>query len=102
MNILILPGDGIGPEIVAVADAALQAVDRRFSLGLELDRQEAGLVALRAMGTTMPDDVAAKARAAHGVVVGPASTEDYPSAAEGGINISAWFRSQFDLSLIHI
>ena len=97
MNILILPGDGIGPEIISVADAALQALDRRFSLGLELDRQEAGLAALKSIGTTIPDEVAAKAREADGVVLGPASTEDYPSTAEGGINISAWFRTQFDL-----
>ena len=97
MNILILPGDGIGPEIVAVADAALTAVNKRFSLHLILDRQEAGLATLKSAGTTITDEVAAKARQADGVVLGPASTEDYPSAAEGGINISAWFRSQFDL-----
>ena len=97
MNILILPGDGIGPEIVTVADAALQALDRRFSIGLELDRQDAGLAALKRVGTTLPDEVAAKARVADGVVLGPASTEDYPLDAKGGINISAWFRSQFDL-----
>ena len=97
MNILILPGDGIGPEIVTVADAALQALDRRFSIGLELDRQDAGLAALKRVGTTLPDEVAAKARVADGIVLGPASTEDYPLDAKGGINISAWFRSQFDL-----
>jgi len=97
MNILILPGDGIGPEIVSVADVALQTVDKRFNLGLNLDRQEAGLASLAASGTTLTDKVAAKARAADGVVLGPASTEDYPTAAEGGINISAWFRKEFDL-----
>ncbi len=97
MNILILPDDGIGPEIVAVADAALTAVNQRFSLNLTLDRQEVGLASLKSAGTTITDQVAVKARAADGVVLGPASTEDYPSAAEGGINISAWFRSEFDL-----
>ena len=76
MNILILPGDGIGPEIVAVADAALQALDRRFSIGLKLDHQVAGLAALQRVGTTLPEEVAAKAQDADGVVLGPASTED--------------------------
>ena len=38
MNILILPGDGIGPEIVAVADAALQALVRPLSIRVALDR----------------------------------------------------------------
>ena len=97
MNILILPGDGIGPEIVGVADAALQALDRRFSIGLKLDHQVAGLAALQRVGTTLPEEVAAKARDADGVVLGPASTEDYPLDERAGINISAWFRSHFDL-----
>ena len=97
MNILILPGDGIGPEIVAVADAALQALDRRLSIGLKLDHQVAGLAALQRVGTTLPEEVAAKARDADGVVLGPASTEDYPLDQRAGINISAWFRSHFDL-----
>ncbi|MFT5440061.1 MAG: isocitrate/isopropylmalate dehydrogenase [Alphaproteobacteria bacterium] len=97
MNILILPGDGIGPEIVAVAERVLVALNDRFSLGLVFERAEIGLASLENSGSTLPEDVAAKARAADGVVLGPVSTHIYPSAAEGGINVSAWCRTQLDL-----
>ena len=97
MNILILPGDGIGPEIVAVAERVLVALNDRFSLGLVFERAEIGLASLEKSGSTLPEDVAAKARAADGVVLGPVSTHIYPSAAEGGINVSAWCRTQLDL-----
>ena len=97
MNILILPGDGIGPEIVAVAERALAALNDRFSLGLVFERAEIGLASLEKSGSTLPDEIAAKARAADGVVLGPVSTHIYPSAAEGGINVSAWCRTQLDL-----
>ncbi|MDA9008072.1 isocitrate/isopropylmalate family dehydrogenase, partial [Porticoccaceae bacterium] len=36
-KVLILPGDNIGPEIVAEAVKVLQRVDEKFSLGVELD-----------------------------------------------------------------
>ncbi len=97
MNILILPGDGIGPEIVAVAERALEALNERFSLGLVFDRAEIGLASLEKSGSTLPDEVAARARAADGVVLGPVSTHIYPAIAEGGINVSAWCRTQLDL-----
>ena len=97
MKILILPGDGIGPEIVSVAEAALQALDKKFSLGLSLNRQNVGLSSLKSSGVTITEEVAKMANSADGVVLGPASTEDYPSEAEGGINISSWFRKNFDL-----
>ena len=97
MKILILPGDGIGPEIVSVAEASLQVLNKKFSLGLSLNRQNVGLSSHKSEGVTITEEVAKMANSADGVVLGPASTEDYPSESEGGINISSWFRKNFDL-----
>ena len=43
MKILVLKGDGIGPEIVAAAETVVKAASRRFNLGLEIDYAEIGL-----------------------------------------------------------
>ena len=43
MQVLILPGDGIGPEIAAAARRALEALDARFALGLRLSEGRVGL-----------------------------------------------------------
>lgn len=97
MDLLVLPGDGIGPEIVAVAVDALKALDDRYRLGLRLQEREIGFAALAREGTTLPEHVQALARSVDGVLLGPVSTDEYPSAAKGGINASAWCRTALDL-----
>jgi 3-isopropylmalate dehydrogenase len=97
MDLLILPGDGIGPEIVSVAVAALESLDRTHQLGLTLLHRDAGLTTLASEGSTLPDEVARLAKTVDGVLLGPVSTEHYPPADEGGINLSAWFRKTLDL-----
>jgi hypothetical protein len=97
MNILVLPGDGIGPEIASTATDVLAAADRAFSLGLRLTRTEIGLVTLRREGTTLPRAVMAASRAAAGIVLGPVSHNIYPPRDEGGINASSELRIALDL-----
>ena len=43
MNILVLPGDGIGPEISAATVAVLEACDRALGLGLTFEHRDIGL-----------------------------------------------------------
>jgi 3-isopropylmalate dehydrogenase len=97
MNILVLPGDGIGPEITAATVVALEALDQRFSLGLHLTREDIGFDSLSRHGTTLTDDVVEKARQTDGVILGPVSTEQYPHLEAGGLNPSAELRTRLDL-----
>ena len=97
MKILVLDGDGIGPEIVAASVAVVRAADRRFNLGLEIEYADGGLSSLEKNGTTFPDETMAKMRASDGIIVGPMHTAVYPSPAEGGINPSGHTRKQLDL-----
>ena len=73
MKILILPGDAIGPEITAVTKAALEALDCRFDLGLDLVEREIGLVAFKNVGRTMPEDVMDEIRDTPTTILGPIS-----------------------------
>ncbi|MBC9822526.1 isocitrate/isopropylmalate dehydrogenase family protein [Terrabacter sp. MAHUQ-38] len=97
MRILILPGDGIGPEITAATLRVLEAVDERFGLDLQTDVREIGLSSLAEQGTTLPDDVLELVTEVDGTVLGPVSHYDYPPRAEGGINPSAELRTRFSL-----
>ena len=97
MRILVLPGDGIGPEITAATVEVLRAVDARFGLGLVLEQREIGLASLKTHGTTLPDAVVEAAKASDGVVLGPISHLHYPARDKGGINVSAAFRVGLDL-----
>jgi len=97
MNILILPGDGIGPEITASSIAVLDAADRRFGLGLRYTWRDIGFDALKTHGTTLPEGILGLAREMDGVVLGPISHLDYPPRDQGGVNVSAAFRTKLDL-----
>jgi 3-isopropylmalate dehydrogenase len=57
MQILVLPGDGIGPEITAATLAVLRAASERFGLGLALEQDVVGHESLRRYGTTVRPEV---------------------------------------------
>jgi isocitrate/isopropylmalate dehydrogenase len=97
LKVLVLPGDGIGPEIVGAAVLALTRLDETCGLGLAVDQADVGLSALAACGTTLPDAVWHKVRDADGIVLGPLSTYEYPPKEAGGVNPSAEFRTRLDL-----
>jgi 3-isopropylmalate dehydrogenase len=97
MRIVVLPGDGIGPEITAATVAVLELVDQRLSLGLRFEQHEIGLASLKRSGTTLPDGVLEACRRADGIVLGPVSHHDYPPREQGGINPSGTLRIALDL-----
>src|SRR5450631_707759 len=97
IDILVLEGDGIGPEIMAATLAVLRAADAKFGLGLTYEAAAVGWTAQRAEGTIFPHSVLEKAKAADGVLLGPVSHNDYPPVAEGGLNPSGELRKRLDL-----
>jgi isocitrate/isopropylmalate dehydrogenase len=97
VKLLVLPGDGIGPEITEATLAVLDSASRKFDLRLEYEHREIGLVALKKHGTTLPKGVLERARELDGVILGPISHLDYPPREQGGVNVSAAFRVKLDL-----
>lgn len=97
MKILVLPGDGIGPEITSATLAVLAAVDERLSLGLTFETMEIGFASLASQGSTCPDAVLERIPQVDGVILGPVSHADYPPRAAGGINPSGELRVRFAL-----
>ena len=97
IRLLMLEGDGIGPEITAATTAVLHEAARVFGLPFTLSEAAIGFTALRASGTTFPEPVFEAAKQADGVVLGPVSHNDYPPVAEGGLNPSGQLRKRLDL-----
>ena len=69
-KILLLPGDGIGPEVMAEARKVLEVLDARFGLGLEFDSALLGGCAIDATGHPLPEETLEKARAADAILLG--------------------------------
>jgi len=97
MKLLVLPGDGIGPEITEATLAVLDRANAKFKLGLEWQTEQIGLGPLKKEGTTLPERVLDAARTAPGIILGPVSHLDYPSREKGGINPSGELRVKLDL-----
>ena len=97
MDLLVLPGDDIGPEITAAAISVLQRANSVFSLGLRFETQEIGMACHRRTGTTLPESVIEAALAADAVILGPAGMTEYPSRDAGGINVPGTLRKRLDL-----
>ena len=97
MRLLVLPGDGIGPEITRATLRVLAAASRFARFGISLETRDIGLASLRTEGTTLPRAVMDLIPQVDGVILGPVSHYDYPSRAEGGINPSSELRVVFSL-----
>jgi 3-isopropylmalate dehydrogenase len=97
MKFMVLPCDGIGPEITDATLKVLKVADRAFDLDLSYDFEESGFPSLKKYGTTLRPEVLERARECDGIILGPQSHMDYPPASEGGINVSARFRVGLDL-----
>jgi 3-isopropylmalate dehydrogenase len=69
-KILILPGDGVGPEIVAEAVKLLEALRQMGDLALELEHAEVGGAALDSSGSPLPAETLSLAREADAVLLG--------------------------------
>ena len=69
-NILLLPGDGIGPEIVAEAEKVLRKVNEDFSLDLHFESALVGGAAIDEYEDPLPDSTLDKARKADAILLG--------------------------------
>ena len=97
MDIVILPGDGVGPEISAATLDVLKAADAVYGLGLVFETRDMGLKTLKEQGTTLPPDLLDRVRRSDGAILGPVSHYEYPPREQGGINPSGEFRVKLDL-----
>ena len=69
-HIVVLAGDGIGPEIMAEAVKVLSAVNEKFALGITWENQLLGGAAIDAHGVPLPDVTLDAARKADAVLLG--------------------------------
>ena len=69
-HILILAGDGIGPEIMAAAEQVLTAVNHRFDLGLSWEQGLLGGAAIDAHGQPLPDVTLEATKKADAILLG--------------------------------
>ena len=97
LHLVLLPGDGIGPEITASTAAVLEEVNRLFDLGMTFESLDIGMKTIETHGSAYPDHVHEACKKADAVVLGPGGRAMYPRGNIGGIAASGEMRRRFDL-----
>jgi 3-isopropylmalate dehydrogenase len=69
-RLVILPGDGVGPEVMEQGVELLKALQEPFGLHLEFEECPIGGAALRQFGAPLPPETLKKCRAADAVLLG--------------------------------
>ncbi len=70
INILLLPGDGVGPEVCREAKKIIQAVSERFSLDFTLDEDLIGGASIDKYQTPISNEVILKANTSDAILLG--------------------------------
>jgi 3-isopropylmalate dehydrogenase len=97
MKLVVIPGDGIGPETMAVTLDVLKALDQRFKLDLKIEHAIAGKESLAKHGTTIAPGLLDLVKSSDGLMLGPMSTYEFKDESKGEINPSKYFRINLDL-----
>ena len=83
LHIVCIPGDGIGPEIVAEAKKVLNKVAEKFGHKLDMKDVLMGGASIDAYGVPLTDETVAAAKAADAVLMG---------SIGGDPNTSSWYQ----------
>lgn len=97
-TIAVIPGDGIGPEIIQTAGAILQDVAKLDGFGLNFNYYEAGAGAFQKYGNALSAEVLAGCKAADAILKGPTGLPSVrlPDGTEAGV-LGGRLRNGLDL-----
>ena len=70
INLAMIPGDGIGPEILRQAERVLERVCDKFGHSLKCEYLHAGGAAIEACGTYLPDETLVACKSSDAILLG--------------------------------
>jgi 3-isopropylmalate dehydrogenase len=76
-RIAVVPGDGIGPEVIAEAEKVLRTVADRFGLRLIMEQGLIGAAAMDATGDPLPEATLSLCRASDAILLGAVGDPRY-------------------------
>jgi isopropylmalate/isohomocitrate dehydrogenase-like protein len=93
-KIAVLPGDGIGPEVVEATLTVLNAVQKVTDVKLDMLKGEAGFDVISKYGTNLPPKTVEMIKKTDACLKGPMTTPEEPGSPR---SVAVTLRSMFDL-----
>ena len=81
IHIIVLPGDGVGPEVTREAVACLEELSSQRDLGLRFTEFDFGGIAIDRHGDPLPEDTLAACRNAQAVLLGAVGGDQWNDSA---------------------
>lgn len=93
-NVAVLPGDGIGPDVMNATMPVLKSTMKKFNINIEFAFGDAGYNCIEKFGTNLPDVTIDMLKKSDCILKGPMTTPEEP-----GSNVSAavQIRTMFNL-----
>ena len=82
IKILILPGDGVGPEVTSEAKKVINTISDIYKLNIETDYGLFGGVAVDTFDNPFPDDTKNKIRESDAVLLGADGVKKYETLSK--------------------
>ncbi|MBA2512063.1 MAG: 3-isopropylmalate dehydrogenase, partial [Rubrobacteraceae bacterium] len=79
-DILLLPGDGIGPEVIGATRGVMDLAAEHFGVRLSYEERKIGGVAIRDEGAPVSDETLQAAAASDSVLLGAVGHPDFDDA----------------------
>jgi 3-isopropylmalate dehydrogenase len=98
-SILLLPGDGVGPDVIAAAADVLRAVAARFDHQFDLKEGLIGAAAIRRGLPPLPDETLAAARASNAILLGAVGDPAFDKGESSGRPEAALLKIRRELNL---
>jgi 3-isopropylmalate dehydrogenase len=76
-DILLLPGDGIGPEVVGAARRVMDAAAEHFGVSLSYEEREIGAAAIRSEGEPVSEKTLERAKSSDSILLGAVGHPDF-------------------------
>jgi 3-isopropylmalate dehydrogenase len=100
LKIALVPGDGIGPEVLAEGVKALRAAEKAIGgFSLNMEKYEAGAGCYQKSGVVLPEATIAACEQADAVFLGSVGMPGvvFPDGTEAGVEVNLQLRFRFDL-----
>ena len=93
-RVVVLPGDGTGPEVTEAALSVIKTINKKFGIEMDIIKGDAGFSCIKKFGTNLPKETISLLNDSDCVLKGPMTT---PEGGSSEMSVAVKIRKMFEL-----